>query len=388
VDWHLITGVYPPRPGGLSDYTHLVASGLAAAGEAVHVWCPEAGDVPAVPGVQVHPSLAGITPADLRVTGMMLDQFPGPRRLFVQWDPYVFGYRALNLPFCLWVWKRARVHRDRVTIVVHEAGCPFGKSWKQGVVAAAHRLMAMILLNAAHQVWVTIPAWERRWRPCALGRRIRFTWLPVPSTIPRVEDAPGVATIRGRYAPPNGMLLGHLGCYPRQTFDKRRADFLRASLRKLLPGHPDRAALLIGQGGKALHARVVDHAPDLAGQVYAVDNLAAADLSRHLSACDLMLQPYPDGVSTRRTSMMAALSHALAAATTTGPNTEALWEESGAASLTPAGDVAALAESAERLLKNEGARARMGATARALYRARFDVAHTVAALQGATSGVS
>jgi glycosyltransferase involved in cell wall biosynthesis len=256
------------------------------------------------------------------------------------------------------------------------------------MVAAAHDLMAMTLLNAAAQVWVTIPAWERRWRPYALGRRIRFTWLPVPSTIPRVEDPPGVATIRGAYAPPGGLLLGHLGCYPRGTFDRRRADFLRAALRKLLPGHPDRAALLIGQGSQALLARVVGGAPELAGQVRAADGLTAADVSRHLSACDLMLQPYPDGVSTRRTSVTAALEHGLAAATTTGPNTEELWAETGAVSLTPAGDVAALVGSAERLLREGGARARMGQAARALYQARFDVAHTVAGVLRAASEAS
>ncbi len=38
--WHIITGEYPPAIGGVSSYTQLVAEGLAAAGDAVHVWCP------------------------------------------------------------------------------------------------------------------------------------------------------------------------------------------------------------------------------------------------------------------------------------------------------------------------------------------------------------
>ena len=40
--WHIITGEYPPAPGGVSDYTEAVAAGLAAAGDEVHVWCPAA----------------------------------------------------------------------------------------------------------------------------------------------------------------------------------------------------------------------------------------------------------------------------------------------------------------------------------------------------------
>jgi hypothetical protein len=38
--WHVLTGEYPPREGGVSDYTQLVAHGLVAAGDAVDVWAP------------------------------------------------------------------------------------------------------------------------------------------------------------------------------------------------------------------------------------------------------------------------------------------------------------------------------------------------------------
>jgi len=37
---HLITGEYPPQSGGVSDYSYLVATGLAKASEKVHVWAP------------------------------------------------------------------------------------------------------------------------------------------------------------------------------------------------------------------------------------------------------------------------------------------------------------------------------------------------------------
>ena len=37
VTWQVITGEYPPQPGGVGDYTAQVAAGLAAAGDEVHV---------------------------------------------------------------------------------------------------------------------------------------------------------------------------------------------------------------------------------------------------------------------------------------------------------------------------------------------------------------
>ena len=37
---HILTGEYPPQPGGVGDYCALVAAGVAAEGRGVHVWCP------------------------------------------------------------------------------------------------------------------------------------------------------------------------------------------------------------------------------------------------------------------------------------------------------------------------------------------------------------
>src|SRR5687768_6270824 len=118
MDWHLITPEYPPQSGGVSDYSQLIASGLAATGETVHVWCPsspvrEANSL----GVTLHPELGRISPTDLRRVGRMLDQFPAPRRLLVQWVPHGYGYRSMNLPFCLWLWGRAKLKHDRVDIM-------------------------------------------------------------------------------------------------------------------------------------------------------------------------------------------------------------------------------------------------------------------------------
>jgi len=42
--WAILTGEYPPQPGGVSDYTRLVAEGLAVGGDEVHVWAPEVGE--------------------------------------------------------------------------------------------------------------------------------------------------------------------------------------------------------------------------------------------------------------------------------------------------------------------------------------------------------
>src|SRR5258705_11199543 len=106
-EWHIITSEYPPQSGGVSDYAHLVANGLVAEGETVDVWCPPAAEEQSeTGGVAVHRELGRISPGDLRRVGRRLDQFPAPRRLLVQWVPQGYGYRSINLSFCLLLWWR------------------------------------------------------------------------------------------------------------------------------------------------------------------------------------------------------------------------------------------------------------------------------------------
>jgi glycosyltransferase involved in cell wall biosynthesis len=143
--------------------------------------------------------------------------------------------------------------------------------------------------------------------------------------------------------------------------------------------------LLMGRGSQAMHDELVGRYPELSGRLHATGTLAAAELSLHLSACDLMLQPYIDGVSSRRTSVMVGLSHGVPIVTTSGRLTEPLWQESEAVALVPIENIEALVETAKRLLSDAVIRRRMSAAARALYDERFAVERTIAALREAMS---
>jgi hypothetical protein len=381
-EWHLVTGEYPPQPGGVSDYTRLVARGLAEAGDRVHVWCPPAPGPVRAPasggGVEVHRELGGLGPRDLARAGRLLDRYPAPRRLLVQWVPHSYGYRSLNLPFCAWLLQRAAARGDRVELMVHEPFLSYRRgAWKQNAAAAVQRLMTAVLLRAAHRVWVAAPLWEVWWRPFALGRAVPFSWLPIPGNVPVRGDAEAVARVRERYAG-GGTLLGHFGTYGPDV-----AAALRAVLPDLLRGGDERSLLLVGRGSRAFRDELLRESRDLEDRVHATGGLPAGETSSHLAAIDLLVQPYPDGVNARRGSLLALLEHGRAVVTTSGRLTEALWSESGAVALAPDGDAGALVSHAERLLGDARERARLGSAARALYESRFDVRHTVAALRGA-----
>lgn len=372
VDWHIVTGEYPPECGGVGDYSRLVARGLAAAGDSVTVWAPfSAAPAPADPGVTVRvlPDRYGLR--SLRALSQELDEAASPR-ILVQYVPHAFGWKGGNLPFCFWLWLR----RDRRPwVMFHEVAYPFDAddSFGRRALARTNRLMARLVSRAAHRAFVSIPAWRPDVESLATAGT-SIEWLPVPTTVPVVGDPAAAARVRNRYAAGRPLV----GCFG--TFGAHVGALLRDCL-PLLAKQSDCSILLIGRRSEAMAGELALRHPQLADRVHATGPLSTEDVSIHIDACDVMLQPYPDGVSTRRTSAMAALAHERALVTTTGALTEAFWALDNAAILVPATDSEELAAGVAALLADPIRRGLLSSRALALYRSRFDVTHTVKALR-------
>jgi glycosyltransferase involved in cell wall biosynthesis len=378
MSWHIITGEYPPAIGGVSSYTQLVAHGLAAAGDTVHVWCPANDDSNSeVNGVTVHRALGQMTSDDLRDVDRQLDAFSGPLRLLVQWVPHAFGYRSLNLGFCFWLARRAR-RGDHVEIMVHEPYLAFGEGGvRWNAAALVQRLMTVVLARAARRIWIAIPAWERRWRPYFLGREVPVAWLPIPSTLP-AADGNEMVRLRERFGSSDKLVIGYLGSY---GDDARAAlsDVLPEVLRRL----PQATVILLGRHSGDLAQRLTAANPTMGSRISGSGTLNPPELAAYVAACDILIQPYPDGISTRRTSAMAGLALGVPILSTAGHLTEPIWAERRAVALTPVGDHGALAADALQLLADERERRDLGARGRELYVERFALDHTITALRSA-----
>jgi glycosyltransferase involved in cell wall biosynthesis len=99
-----------------------------------------------------------------------------------------------------------------------------------------------------------------------------------------------------------------------------------------------------------------------------------------------MIQPYPDGISSRRTTAMAALALGVPVITNDGALSESVWRESGAVRLTRVGDGRGMAEQTMDVLNHAETRRALRDGGRALYARMFDVSRTIRALRGADSG--
>jgi glycosyltransferase involved in cell wall biosynthesis len=366
--WALLTGEYPPAEGGVADYTEQLAHALAAAGDEVHVLAP-APTAAAADGVRVHALAGRFGWRARRQAEEVLRSLPSAR-IVVQYVPHAYGWRAMNLGFARWLAGR---HTPRPWVMFHEVAvrAEAGATRRRRLLAATTQRMARQLAMAAERNLVSTPGWAE-WLAALAPEARRGEWLPVPSNLPMAE--PGTAAeVRARLTPPEGWLIASFG-----RFELPQRQRLGWSLRALLERHTRAAAVLIGGGGEAMRAIVLRNAPALAPRLHASGRLGAAAAAAHLAASDLVLQPYPDGVSGRRGTAMAALAQGVCLLTDAGESTEPVWRASEAVALASEGEWLATAEA---LLEDAPRRRRLGDAGRRLYVEQFALPHTVRRLR-------
>ena len=343
--WTILTCEYPPDCGGVGDYTAQVADALAAAGDDVTVVCPPRSSYAARAARHTGVDAAGVEVVFLddvygrlgrRALDERLDRRPSSTSttILVQYVPTGFGLRGANIPWCRWLVERSRRDGTDVRVMFHEPYFEF--TWRpirQNALAIVERMMAKMLLRAASRVYVSTDAWRRYLSPYMPGGRSKdLVTLPIPSAIPQCDRVSDIAERRAQLL---GMsthqLVGHFG-----TFGSQIAPMLDAVLTQVLSEDPSVSAVCLGSGSDEFVRSLVLAVPTIRGRVLGTGRISRSDAALTLSACDLILQPYPDGVTTRRTSVMASLVNARAVVTTTGHLTEPVWADTGAVTLIPA----------------------------------------------------
>jgi len=185
-----------------------------------------------------------------------------------------------------------------------------------------------------------------------------------------------------------GVCVAQDAAVAKRDIDLAATDGVKLKASYFAAGKPGPGVLLLHQCNQQrknwedLASRLAAAHPSLAGRLHATGGLPPADASRHLQACDVLVQPYPDGVSGRRSSAMAGLGHGVAVATNRGRFTEPCWSELGDDALAPSPAAAGLIATAERLLADPDRRARVAAAGRDLHEKRFAIGRAVEAILG------
>jgi len=375
VTWHILTGEYPPQCGGVGDYTQLLAQALLDHGENVHIWCPQSAiaysrQEISDDKVRVSPVENLFTAAGRRQFEKHLDQCLGPKIILLQYVPNALGGCGVNLPFCCWLLRRSR-RGDDVRVMFHEPYFYFSwqKPWRNAL-AVIQRAMASTLIAASSLIYVSTTAWKPYLQPYNLRRHTPIVWLPIPSTIPVVSDPGRVAAVRRQLqSQPESLVIGHFGTYSDTTA-------LQEVLLELLNRDSNVVVQLLGRNGEHFSEALCALHPAWRERVWAFGFLDREHLSIHLQACDFLIQPFRDGATSRRTSLMAGLGHGVPTLTNRGFLSESMWLDSGL-SLASEDDVSSFVPLADDLLHNAQRRREIGELGQQFYNEHFSIATTI-----------
>jgi glycosyltransferase involved in cell wall biosynthesis len=308
-----VTATFPPIACGIGDYTFHLSGELGRSHE-VTVVTTRRGNLQQPPGVELVRPFDGGDPKSVFAIVGELERLR-PDWAVVQYDPYSYGTRhAFNpyLPAALALLRR-RVPETRIAVVVHET-FPEAKTLKAAVAQTWQRAQLLTLCRTAHLGIFVVEAWAKRFRSWA--PRLRVAHVPVGNNIPRVPV--DKRTLRAELGvPADAFVLGWLG----RTHPTLDPDWVRQAIA---------GVELAGRKPFVVHVGV--GAPDaerlLAGIPSKIASVQPApEISRHLSVLDLYLAPMREGISTRRTSVVAALSHGLPVLAASGPATDSIFRE-------------------------------------------------------------
>jgi glycosyltransferase involved in cell wall biosynthesis len=296
---------------------------------------------------------------------------PAPPWVLLQYNPFRFGPSGFAPWLVRDVVRLKRLRPMALAVMVHESWIEM-KNLKSTAIGLWQRAQLRTVLRYADAVMTSTEALARELGTGAVHVPVPAIITPVPSSHASAREGLGLdgkltVALFGR---------GH---------PSRALDHAEAAIAALAEVHgADRLAILnLGAGAPPLSAP-----PGVS--VSSPGRQTAEELSLRLWASDIVLLPLVDGVSTRRSTLMAALAHGRPVLGCRGHSTDTMLASSeDAMVLTPAGDRATYARTAVELTSDPTRLRGVGDAGRRLYELQFDWPVTAerirAVLQSATS---
>ncbi len=324
--------VSPPRHGafdGIGDYSDRLSQALAVTTPATHV--------------TMGPALQAVPASE--VSAVFLQYYPrafvgGEGRMARRW---LRAIRAAGVP---------------VVITMHELWPPSARTLRRMGARVVMKHAAGRTIAHASDVVCTQDRSVSELRLAGLVEPPRVTVIPVGSNIERVEApplplrSPQTVSMFGQPAAMHGPTLTALA----QWLDQQRG---RVTLRWLNRSVEEARQTWVDQLGLST------------AHIEFFGGLAIPEASAVLASADLAIAPYVDGVSTRRTTLVAQLQHGRPIVGTDGESTGAVLRRQPALALSPVGSSADFVGTVDRLLVDPSARVAMGDAALALFDAEF-----------------
>jgi glycosyltransferase involved in cell wall biosynthesis len=306
----IISPDFPPARGGVADHTLRLAQEFSTRLPVAVLTSAGNASGGAVQPCAVHAEIKDWTDAEnLERT---IDARAPAAVVLWQYVPHMYGRGGVN-PALAAVMRRLHERGRRQIVIAHEIAAPLSAVPHHFWYVLNHRRQWRAILESADAIGISSEAWLVEWSQRAPNAAKKFFLLPSPATIPvaNVSATHAVDWRREQNLPENSRVLAYFGTLgANKQFDWVLVAWEAAQT-------PTRPVALVIAGGEARVA-VPEH---LRALLRSPGYLAADAVSCLLHAADVLALPFIDGVSERRTSFMAGLSHGCAVVTTLGHNT-------------------------------------------------------------------
>lgn len=305
----LVSAAYPPDLDGIGDHTWWLGGALARETGGKIPVITRAGAHLAQPGVNV---LGVFDPNDLSSVRQLPACVDGGWLVF-QYNPFSWGRRGWcpAVPEALKAVKKAHPG-IKLAVMFHETTVPRWP-WRFALMRRWQRPVFRKMCGLADVAFASSERYVRQIE--RVGHPMSVVHLPVGSNIARSSLDRDEAR-REMRLPGDAMLIGVFG----SAHESRLLDWIGAAFARVKERHAHAKLLYVGPHGDAI-ARA-------AGDASLVIDMGVQPSGRAgvcLSAMDLLLAPFNDGISTRRGSVIAAFQNGVPVATTLSKWTDAVF---------------------------------------------------------------
>jgi glycosyltransferase involved in cell wall biosynthesis len=349
---------FPPRPGGVADHTAFLAAAFAADSQVTVVTSVGA---QLREDYEVRPVIRNWQ--DRREVIAAVEGADPGAMIVWQYVPHMYGRGGVNpaIPDVLRHWKASGRSQ---ALVAHEICMPWSAWPHRFYYALAQRRQWRSLAGSADRIGISTEAWIDRWVERWPWLAPKSTLTPSPSNIPVVACPPGhrAAWREAHGLPESALVLTFFGTLSAA----KQFDWVEAAWRRARQA--GRPVALVVLGGKP----TLSTGPGDDPWFKPMGRVQPEDVSRAFQATDVLLLPFVDGASERRTSFTAGLSHGLAIVATVGESTGRTLRADPSFAATDAKDRDAFVRAAAELVGDPARRIQLGQSARKSYLQNYD----------------
>lgn len=389
--WHILTTSYPPYRGGLGFHSCHLGECLAIRGHRVMVWSafnPEnkdtvrRWDAEKVKNVEHYRISNHWDQQSFAVVLKQIVEWGGS--LVIQYRPQAFSSDSASslVEFLksLKAYQSLYQHTVKVGLMVHRVFEDFlvhsdhqtqsdQRLWNS--MMQLKQISKLICLVDFVFVTSSLLAHRLRWHPFLMFKKsISVGVMPVSSPVSYRAGVIQVRNLKQAYCGAVGDDCFVVGTY--SSFKEPEVlTVISAVMTQLLL--KNRGWIWLGFGRYSTHYFQVLRAEHshLCERIVSAGELDPEALSAHVLLCDVMFQPYYQGINTQRASAMVVLDHAKPLVTSSGRYTEKIWHSRSAVRLQSWNDQNGFQQTIEELSLSDQTRHQLGQRGKQLYDEMF-----------------